>query len=232
MKKKTVVVSLGGSQIIPDDVGYSYLKQFKEVILKHKYDINFVIVCGGGSLARKYIGAVKKSGGGKYLQSLAGISATRANARFLYYFFGMDAPHGVPHTMATVKKYLKKEGIVFCGALEYEPNQTSDSVAADLAKKFKGEFVNLTNVKGLYDKDPNKYKNAKFIKKISWQDFDEIVQGMKFKPGQHFVLDQSASKVIKKKKIVTYIIKNIRDFENYLLEKDFIGTRIGGKDGH
>lgn len=226
--KRTVVLSLGGSQIIPDDVGYFYLKKFKEVILKYKKDYNFVIVCGGGSLARKYISAIRKEKGDDYLQSLAGISATRANARFMYYFFGMDAIHGVPHTKRTVKKYLKKEGIVFCGALEYKSNQTSDSVAAVLAKKFKGEFVNLTNVKGLYDKDPKKYKNAKFISEISWKDFDDIVQKMKFKPGQHFVLDQGASVIIKNKKIPTYIIKDVKELDKYLAKKNFVGTKIKG----
>jgi uridylate kinase len=228
MKKKTVIISLGGSQIIPDEIGYDYLSNFKKVILKHRHDYNFVVVCGGGSLARKYIGAVRKSGGDEYLQSLAGISATRANARFLYYFFGMDAPHGVPHTRGTVKKYLKKQGMVFCGALEYKDDQTSDSVAAILAKKFKGEFVNLTNVKGLYDKDPRKYKNAKFIKDISWEDFDSMIQKMKFKPGQHFVLDQGASTIIKRQKIVTYIVKEVTELDKYLAGKNFTGTRIGG----
>lgn len=223
-----MVISLGGSQIIPDDIGYSYLKKFKKVVLKYKKDYNFVVVCGGGSLARKYISAIKKEEGNEYLQSLAGISATRANARFMYYFFGMDAKHGVPHTKRTVNKYLKKEGIVFCGALEYKSHQTSDSVAAILAKKFKGEFVNLTNVRGLYDKDPRKHKNAKFIPEISWESFDEIVQKMKFKPGQHFVLDQGASTIIKKRKIPTYIIKDVKELDKYLAKKKFVGTKIKG----
>jgi uridylate kinase len=227
MKKKVVVISLGGSQILKGGVNYGYLKKFKQVLLKHGNKYNFVVVCGGGRLAREYIGAVKKEGGGDYLQSLAGISATRVNARFMYYFFGIDAIHGVPHTKRTVRKYLNKEGIVFCGALEYKPNQTSDSVAAILAKKFKGEFVNLTNVKGLYDKDPSRYKNARFIPEISWEDFDKIVQKMKFKPGQHFVLDQGASVIIKKKKIPTYIVKDVKDLDLYLSGKVFVGTRIG-----
>ena len=228
MKKETVVISLGGSQIIPDDIGYSYLKKFKEVILNHRKDYNFVVACGGGSLARKYISAIKKEKGDEYLQSLAGISATRANARFMYYFFGMDAKHGVPHTKRTVSKYLKKESIVFCGALEYKPNQTSDSVAAILARKFKGEFVNLTNVRGLYDKDPKKNKNAKFVPEITWDNFDKIVQKMKFKPGQHFVLDQGASTIIKNKRIPTYIIKDVKELDKYLSKKEFVGTKIRG----
>ena len=228
MKKKTMVISLGGSQIIPNDIGYDYLKKFKEVILKNKNKYNFVIVSGGGSLARKYINAVRKERKDKKLESLAGITATRANARFVSYFFGFELKHGVPHTKSTVKKYLKSQGIVFCGALEYEPNQTSDSVAAELAHYLKGEFINLTNVKGLYDKDPNKYPKAKFIKEISWKNFDKIVQKIKYSPGQHFVLDQNASKIIKKHKIKTYIIKETRELNNLLNKKQFTGTIIEG----
>lgn len=226
MKKRVIVLSLGGSQIIPDKINYSYLKEFKKIILHHKKNFNFIVVCGGGSLARKYIEAIKQEKGNEYEQSLAGISATRANARFMSYFFGYDSTYGVPHTIKTVKKYLKKQGVVFCGALEYKEDQTSDSVAAILAKTFKGDFINLTNVKGLYTKDPKKYKDAKFISKITWNDFDKIIIKMRFKPGQHFVLDQAASKTIMEKKIPTYIIEKLKELDNFLKNKKFIGTVI------
>jgi len=226
MKKEVVVISLGGSQIIPNDINYSYLKEFKKVILKHRKKYNFVVVCGGGSLARKYISAIEKEKGDFYYQSLVGISATRANARFVSYFFGFDQKKGIPHNFRVLKKYLRREGIVFCGALEYKPKQTSDSTAAEIAKKLKGEFVNLTNVKGLYDRDPSKNRNAKLIKKISWKDFDSIVSKMKFKPGQHFVLDQKASEIIRKGKIVTSIIQKVEDLDNFLKKKKFVGTEI------
>ena len=55
MKKKVIVLSLGGSQIIPKDVNVKYLKKFKDIIKKHTKKYKFVIVCGGGSIARKYI---------------------------------------------------------------------------------------------------------------------------------------------------------------------------------
>lgn len=226
MKKKVIILSLGGSQIIPDKVNYIYLKKLKNIILKHKKKYKFVIVCGGGSLARNYINAIRKEKLGDELESLAGINATRANARFVSYFLGYDPEYGIPHKMSTLKKYLKKREVVVCGALEYKPDQTSDSTSANIAKKMKGEFINLTNVKGLYNKDPKKHRNAKFISKISWNKFDKIIQKMKFKPGQHFVLDQKASKTIMKNKIPTYIIKELSELENFLKNKKFIGTTI------
>ncbi|MBD3247158.1 UMP kinase [Candidatus Pacearchaeota archaeon] len=229
MKKKVIVMSLGGSQIIPDNVNVKYLRKLKKILLKHSKKYKFVIVCGGGSIARKYISALKKEKINEKLQSFAGIGATRLNARFMNYFFKIDPKHGIPHTHTTLKKYVKKQNITFCGALEYKPNQTSDSTAADIAKMFDAEFINITNIQGLYTKNPKKFKNAEFISKISWKEFDKMANAMKFKPGQHFVLDQTASKIIMKNKIKTYITgKSVKQIDNLLSRKPFNGTIIFG----
>jgi len=229
MKKKVIVISLGGSLIIPDKVDYNYLKNFKKVIQKNSQKYKFVIVCGGGSLARKYIEALKKSGADQKLQSLGGISATRTNARFMNYFFGINPEKGIPHKIKHLKKYLKKLDIIFCGALKYKPHQTSDSTAAEIALKLKSSFINLTNIKGLFTDNPLTNKNAKFIPKISWKEFEKMANRFKFKPGQHFVLDQTAAKIIRKNKIPTSILgKNIQELDNFLKDKKFVGTIIKG----
>lgn len=229
MKKPVVVLSLGGSLIIPDDVNVTFLRKFKKVILRHTKKYKFVIACGGGSIARKYISALKTENLSSRLQSYSGISATRMNARFMTYFFNKDPEHGVPHTTETLKHYLKTHDIVFCGALEYKPKQTSDSTAAELAHKFKSIFINLTNVKGLFNKNPKKYKNAKFIPRITWKDFDKMANSLGFQPGQHFVLDQSAAKIIRKHKIKTYILgQNLKNLDSVLKKKKFTGTFIEG----
>jgi uridylate kinase len=227
MKKKVIVISLGGSLIIPDKVNIKFLNEFKKTILKNTKKYKFIIICGGGSIARKYISALNNSKISIKLQNLAGISATRMNARFMTYFFNNEPEKGIPHKIKSIKKYLKKQDIVFGGALEYKPNQTSDSTSAEIAKHFKTSFINLTNVKGLYDKNPKKHKNAKFISKISWKEFDQMANKNKFQPGQHFVLDQTASKIIKENKIITYILgQNIKQLNNLLNNKKFIGTTI------
>lgn len=229
MKKEVIVLSLGGSLIIPDKVNYKYLKEFKKVVQKNSKKYKFVIVCGGGSLARKYISALEKSGADQKLQSLSGISATRTNARFMNYFFKINPGKGIPHKTKQVKNYLKKLDVIFCGGLEYKPKQTSDSTAANIAKKLKARFINLTNIKGLFTDNPLTNKKAKFISKISWGDFEKMANRSKFKPGQHFVLDQTAAKIIKKNKIPTYIIgKNLKQLNNILKGKKFIGTTIEG----
>lgn len=229
MKKKVIVISLGGSLIIPDDIDINFLRKFKKTLLKNTRKYKFVIVCGGGSVARKYISALRKSGMNEELQSFSGISATRMNARFMNYFFNKDPEYGIPHTTGVLKRYLKKRDVIFVGALEYKPKQTSDSTAAELARIFRTDFINLTNVRGLHDKNPKKYKNAKFIPKITWKDFDKMANQSKYQPGQHFVLDQTASKIILKDKIPTYIIgQDMKQLNNLLKGRKFKGTIIKG----
>jgi len=227
MKKSMIVISLGGSLIVPDKIDIKFLKEFKKIIQKHAREYKFIIVCGGGSVARKYISSLKELSINEKLQSFAGISATRMNARFMSYIFHINPEKGIPHKMKNLRKYIKKQDIIFCGALEYKPDQTSDSTAAEIAQKLKSDFINLTNIAGLYNKNPLEHKNAKFISKISWIEFDKMANKIKFKPGQHFVLDQTASKIILKNKIKTYILgKNLKNLDNLLDNKKFKGTII------
>lgn len=229
MPKEVIVISLGGSLIIPNDINVKYLKDFKKIILKNTNKYKFIIVCGGGSIARKYINALRDSGMGENLQSYAGISATRTNARFMSYFFNKEQSFGIPHKTSELKDYLKKSDIIFCGALEYHPKQTSDSTSAEIAEVFKCNFINLTDVLGLHDKNPKEFKNAKFISNISWKEFNKMANKIKFKPGQHFVLDQKAARIIMKNRITTYILgEDMKQLDNLLNGKKFIGTKIKG----
>jgi uridylate kinase len=50
---------------------------------------------------------------------------------------------------------------------------------------------------------------------------------MKYHPGQHFVLDQNASKIIKKNNIPTYIVgESIPNLKKLLRNEKYIGTII------
>lgn len=228
MAKKTLVISLGGSKIVPDNVDLTFLQEFKRLIVKHSKETKFVIVCGGGSVARKYIEALKKDKKSDYLQSMIGISITRMNARFISYLFGVDPEKGIPTDMKEVENLIKKNDFVFCGGLRYAPDQTSDTTAARLASHLGAHFINITNVKGLYTSDPKKDKTAEFIEKITWKDFNTMANKIKFSAGQHFVLDQSAAEEIMKHKIPATIVGNLREFEKVLSGKPFVGTTISG----
>lgn len=226
-EKRIVVLSIGGSLIVPNEIDYAFLCRFRNAIIKHTGRYKFVVVCGGGSIARKYIKALKEKGLSEKIQSMAGIAVTRLNARFMTYFFGRDANKGIPHDMRQVKGLLKKHDIVFCGALRYAPRETSDGTAAKLANFFRTDFINMTIAPGLYTKNPLEHKDAKFIPEISWQEFYKKANKIKYKPGQHFVLDQEASRIIMKHRIKTYIVgRELKNLENVLRGKRFKGTMI------
>ncbi len=225
--KKIVVLSLGGSLIVPDEIDFGFLQKFKEAITKYTNRHKFVIVCGGGSIARKYIAALREKGLSEKIQSMAGIAVTRLNARFMTYFFGRDANQGIPHDMKQVAGLLKKHDVVFCGALRYAPRETSDGTAAKLANFFRADFINLTAVPGLYTKNPAEHKDARFIPEISWKEFYKRAVKIKYKPGQHFILDQHAAKIIMNQRIKTCIIgKSTENLMSLLGGKRFKGTVI------
>ncbi|MDO8508636.1 MAG: UMP kinase [Nanoarchaeota archaeon] len=224
---KKIVISLGGSLIAPDKIDYKFLDQFKKITRKYYKKYKFIIVCGGGSIARKYIEALKKEKKSEFQLSNAGIRVTRMNALFMMQFFGKEANDKLPINMHEVKSNLNKNNIIFCGALRWSARSTSDTTAAKLANYLKTPLVNITNVKGLYTKDPNKNPDAAFIPHIGWKEFQKMALKIKHAPGQHFVLDQKASILINKHKIPTFILgKNLKNLEKILENKNFEGTII------
>jgi uridylate kinase len=225
--KKTVIISLGGSLIVPEKINPKFLIQFIKTLRKHYSKHKFVVVCGGGAIARKYISTLKAENKPKKELADAGIRATRMNAQFIMQMFTRkEANDSLPLNMKQVKSSLEKNSVVVCGALRFAPNSTSDSTAAKLASYLKTEFINMTNVSGLYNKDPTKHKDAKLIPFVSWEDFQTRASKIKFHAGQHFVLDQNASRIIKKHEIKTYLIGSNKELTSVLKGKKIQGTVI------
>ena len=58
---KTVVLSLGGSLIVPDKVDVLFLKKLRKIILDFvKKKNRVIIVCGGGKVCRDYNSSAEK----------------------------------------------------------------------------------------------------------------------------------------------------------------------------
>ena len=87
MGKEVWVISLGGSRIVPNEVDYLFLEKFKTII-DNNPSKKFVVVTGGGSVARKYIKAMQKFHKNTKKQSSLGIAVTRLNALLMTNFFG------------------------------------------------------------------------------------------------------------------------------------------------
>lgn len=220
---KTVVISVGGSIIVPDKVDFSFLKRLKASIKRIAKNHKIIICTGGGATARAYITALRKAGIDKKTQDMVGIAVTRLNAKLVASFLKANAE--IPVSLEGVKRLLRKNKVVVCGGLK--PGRTSDGTTAEIARYLKANaLINITNVKGLYNKDPRKHKDARFIPKISHSDFARRIAKIKEGPGQHFVLDSVAARIARKARMKVVILKSMKNLEQYLKGRSFTGTLI------
>jgi len=224
---ETVIISVGGSLIVPEEIDVNWISNFKKIIDKcaSSGGYRFVIITGGGKIARKYQNAAKEivKVANEDLDWI-GIHCTRLNAHLLRTIF-IDKSY--PRIIKNPEEKIKfKEKVLI--AAGWKPGCSTDYDAVLLAKNFGvKKLVNLTNIDYVYDKDPRKFKDAKKIESISWKDFRKIV-GDKWDPGLNVPFDPVASKEAEKLNLEVAIMngKNLDNFEKYLNNKKFIGTVI------
>jgi len=216
------VLSLGGSLVCPNEIDVLFLKKFRNFILKWiKKGKKFVIFVGGGKTARKYQNAAKEFKVENKELDWVGISATLLNAQLVKSIFGNFAFERIL-TEPTKKIKTKKKIIVFGG---WKPGRSTDYDSVLAVKNFGAKrVINLSDVDFIYDKNPKKFKDAKPLEKISFDELFKII-GRKWTPGANIPFDPEAAKLAKKEKIKV-IFLNGRNFKN--LEKVFSGKKFKG----
>ncbi len=219
------VISLGGSLIFPDDLDKIFLMKFGKIIQKHaKKRYKFIIICGGGKLARSFqqVASKKRKLSNEELDWL-GIYATKINAHLLKSIFGNKAEDFII-TNPNERVRFKKNIIIAAGWL---PGWSTDYDAVLLAKNIGiKEVINMSNVDYVYDKDPRKNRDAKKIEKISWNGYNKLIS-KKWRAGMNVPFDPVAAKEAQKSKMKVNIIGNdLKNFENLLNGKKFRGTVI------
>ncbi|MFP4514462.1 MAG: UMP kinase [Parcubacteria group bacterium] len=224
--KKTIVISVGGSLIAPavDKIDDIFLRKLIKLINDNYNTYRFILVAGGGMVARNYIDSARKlvNISDKEADWL-GISATRLNANLLKTILSNKAYKEI---IQEPSDDIKTNKILVAGG--YKPGRSSDDMAVSLAVKYKAEVViNLTNIDYVYDKDPSKYSDAKKLIKVSWDKFLDII-GRQWTPGKNTPFDPVASRLAQKNKIKVLIIngKKISNLNKYLSGDKFKGTII------
>jgi uridylate kinase len=226
-KKETVVISLGGSLIVPQEINVAFLKKFRQLILNFiKKGNKVIIVCGGGKICRKYNSAAEKVFKGVLDVDLdwLGIAATKLNAELLRVIFSKMAYEKV---LVNPSKKVKTNKKILIGS-GYRPGSSSDKDAVLLAKAYGASVViNLTNVDYVYDKNPKKFKNAKPLKKITWPEFRKIV-GTKWDPGSNVPFGPPAARLAQKIGLKVVIINGVKlkNLSSMLSGKKYIGSII------
>ncbi len=219
------VISVGGSLIYPDSgLDHKFIKVFsgfldKQLSLGH----NFLLVTGGGKLARDYIAVAKKFKASRDQQDYLGISATRHNALLLKSTLGARVYPEIITDPNINLKWRQKIAI----ASGWRPGRSTDYVAVALAKTYQAKSViNLSNIDYVYDRDP-KLPGAKKLKKLNWSQFRKIV-GNKWRPGINAPFDPVASRLADNYGLEVVVLngKNLKNLSLYLAGKEFKGTII------
>ena len=227
--EKIYIISVGGSLMVPEEISIKFLKNLKKLILKRiKFKEKFILICGGGKTCRKYQDSAKKiSNIDNDEKDWLGIHSSRLNGHLLRTIFKKNANKIlITNYIDDLKKIKNFKEKILIGA-GWKPGWSTDYCAV-LCAKFFGikDIINLSNIKYLYNKDPNKYKTAKKIENINWNDFQKIV-GTKWTPGMNAPFDPIATKLAKKLKLKVGIMNgNLKNIEKYLNNKKFVGSII------
>ncbi|MBP5203898.1 MAG: UMP kinase [Candidatus Methanomethylophilaceae archaeon] len=223
MHTDSVVVSIGGSILVPGENDSEYIMRLASMLKEASKDSRIAVICGGGKTARYYAGIAKELGGGDYQQDILGIAATRMNAQLLALALG-DMPDDVcrdPEELASEKKRISVMGGT-------EPGHTTDAVTAMVAKALgASRMINATSVDGVYTADPRTHPDAEKISRMTIDELGEIVY-KEHGAAKSSVFDPLGVKIAKENAIDILIIdgRDLGELRNAILGKEIKGTFV------
>ena len=218
--KKRIVIKLSGRIFSIENV--KLLKDYAEFLVKISKICQPIVIAGGGIIARHYISHARSSGADESTLDELGIEISRLNAKLLIYALKNKAYSHPPTTLQEVKHAVDDGLIVVAGGLH--PGQSTNGTAALIAEKVKAEqFLNATDVDGVYDMDPNKFKQAKKFKRIEMKNLKSMLVHEDSVAGGYDLMDIVALKIIERSRIKTRILKA----DPKIIEKAIKGENVG-----
>ncbi len=228
---KRVMLKLSGEAMLNKNgspIDQSFLDYLaSEVKPVKELGIGIAVVVGGGNIFRG-LSVSKETGIDRSTGDYMGMLATVINSLALQAAFekaGMEtrvmsaiAMNRVaePFIKRKAMRHLEKGRIVIFGAGTGNPFFTTDTAAALRAVEIGADLlIKATKVDGLYDKDPAKFTDAKFIEETTYDDV--ILNHLK-------VMDMSAMSLCQENSLPIKIV-NIFDKGNIL--KAVSGEKIG-----
>ncbi len=230
-KVERIIISVGGSLIVPnggiDTAFLSNLNTFVRTELAKKPNRQFFLVIGGGQTARKY----RDAGQTVLKQTLTnedldwiGLHATRLNAQLIRTIFRDLAFSFIIKNYSIIRKTSSPVVI----AAGWKPGWSTDFCATLLCEDYTiPTILNLSNIDQVYDKDPNKFTNAKPIDHMTWEEFRAMV-GEDWQPGMHAPFDPIAAKKADELHLKVVILSgyDFKNITNFMDNKPFLGTVI------
>lgn len=223
--KEKVVIKLSGSIFRPDST-HSPLRKYVDLLIELGGMVQPIVVCGGGKIARLYIDLARRLGADEATLDALGIEVSRLNARVLLTGLGNMGYPDIPTSLESVAVAVESHKLVICGGLH--PGQSTNATSALISEKVRAsQFINATDVNGIYDKDPNTNLRAKLFSKLSIVDCIKLLSRENSQAGTYDLMDIVALKVIQRSKIPTVVTKADVDFlRKIIINGSAIGTKI------
>jgi uridylate kinase len=230
MADNVTVISLGGSIIAPHGVDVEFLKGFHHLVEGHlaaDAARKLIIVCGGGSLARDYMAALREVTPGARPEDLdwVGIAATRMNGELLRRALRAWCVEDLVIDPTAVSVFA---GRVLLAA-GWKPGFSSDNDAVILAQRFSAHtVVNLSNIAKVYSDDPRTNPQARPLDRLTWKEMLDIVGG-DWTPGKNTPFDPTAARAAAQShiKVVFAEGRDLANLSRLLAGEPFVGTVIG-----
>ena len=208
---------------IDNDILNRIAKEISEV---SKLGVQVSIVIGGGNIYRGVSAAA--AGMDRTTADYMGMLATAINSIALQHFL---EKHGLvtrvqsalelnrvaePYIQRGALRHLEKGRVVIFAAGTGNPYFTTDTAASLRALEINADIIlKATKVNGVYDKDPNKFKDAKMFKSLKYMQVLEKELG---------IMDSTAISLCKDNKIPICVF-NL--FQKNNIKKIVMGKKVG-----
>ena len=208
---------------IDNDILNRIAKEISEV---SKLGVQVSIVIGGGNIYRGVSAAA--AGMDRTTADYMGMLATAINSIALQHFL---EKHGLvtrvqsalelnrvaePYIQRRALRHLEKGRVVIFAAGTGNPYFTTDTAASLRALEINADIIlKATKVNGVYDKDPNKFKDAKMFKSLKYMQVLEKELG---------IMDSTAISLCKDNKIPICVF-NL--FQKNNIKKIVMGKKVG-----
>lgn len=209
-----------------------FLKAFRGLIVQEiKKGKRFVVVVGGGKINKVYNLTANSITKVKAVDlDWIGIYTTRLNAYLLRSIFHREVYPWVIEkepslAKAAVMQKSRKKLFLAAGWL---PGHSTDYDTVKLAEIFgASELIKAGDVPFVYDKDPDTFRNAKALPRISWQDYKKLIPA-RWEPRLSTPFDPVATRRAEKLKLTLKILdgSDIRNLQKAIEGQPFEGTVI------
>lgn len=224
-----VVVSIGGSVLVPGEDDAPYLTSLATLLRDVSAAVKPFAVTGGGRIARYYIETGRRAGLGERTLDEFGIAATRLNARLLGAALRGAANREPATSYAEAARLARRYRIVVMGGTR--PGHTTDRVSVALARFVRADrIVNATSVAGVYSADPKEDPQARLLERVRFEELVGLTRQGRWSAGPTVVFDPVAARSLARDRIPMAVVqgRDLQALRNAILGRPFHGTAVEG----